>query len=105
MGTRPQPAADARRPDARQEETHTPTCEHPSYSPSIPQGLLCTLSWRVAPEPRPGATRRRFLPVGGKGGSVAHFGSVSEEDQIAAVVRRISRSLGNSVARDQVEGQ
>jgi len=36
---------------------------------------------------------------------VAHFGSVSEEDQIAAVVRRISRSLGNSVTTDLVEGQ
>ena len=36
---------------------------------------------------------------------MAHFGSVSEEDQIAAVVRRISRSLGNSVTTDLVEGQ
>jgi hypothetical protein len=45
------------------------------------------------------------LPVGGEGGSVAHFGSVSEEDQIAAVVRRITQSLGGTVANDLVEGQ
>jgi len=36
---------------------------------------------------------------------VAHFGSVSEEDQIAVVVRRISRSLGSTVTTDLVEGQ
>ena len=36
---------------------------------------------------------------------MAQFGSVSEEDQIAAVVRRISRSLGSSVKTDLVEGQ
>jgi len=36
---------------------------------------------------------------------VAHFGSVSEEDQIAAVVRRVSRCMGGAVAADLVEGR
>jgi len=36
---------------------------------------------------------------------VAHFGSVSEQDQIAAVVRRITRLLGGSLEMDLVEGE